>query len=289
MTADARSILVVGVTTVVLLLAGCATSPRKPEPAGAPATGASAVTVRPSTTVGASSAGSLERKDVPPEGVAAQAKFFLGAGDGSPECVFQKPLPQSRTPYLTLPRHVSTTIEVFAATEICLVGFTPNRRATISAKAPDGNVEQTEIMYRQYSIGYSHSYKSDYQFAGLPSDPVGRYVIEARQGSLKAGITLTLVPTSKPMQRVLYENYHPSAVGLSGFARRQNIAVRFYGGHGPFTAANGTYLLPYVGTAVVSADGNGQATYPWPKELMTGSYGVLADGVPLPQPVIRAV
>jgi hypothetical protein len=225
--------------------------------------------------------GLLKRHGPPPsESVAAQAAFFGGAGGPDTRCRYRQ-LP-STGPASLLLASGDNPIEVFEAAEVCFVGFRGDRAIETQVLGPDKKLERR-----------THEPDEAFIFSRLPSDPLGRYRIDAEQGAVRAGLVLTLVPASVPTQMVVQEGAGPpTVVALSGFAEHQSIAVRFYG-PGPCDiilqgSNRGNVLLPYITSVSVRADGDGQATYSWPGDPDDrGCFGVLADGVNPVQPVIR--
>jgi len=273
---------------VLLVLSSCSGTEDGGSGTAAPSTGPTiTATTQPERAT-------FTRRDVPANGVARQVAFFIGAGDTNPECTFPRPLPGGGTPYIAMPGTSGTlvdpverdaTLEVFQAREVCLVGFIPNERVTITATAPNGEVERKSVIDKESTVsGISYNYTSEYYFSPRPGDPVGRYRIVAAQGARTAAMTVTVVPARKPALFTI----PGGELELSGFRSGRRLAVNFYGGSSTDlssyptdpTAEYARRLLPYLGTMEVRLDGNGQGVYPWPEELDKGCFGVDAAGLP---------
>ena len=301
MTRIARRYYRVGaLLTASLVVASCAGDARD-RPAGAPTTSptsTSSTTPPTTTTTTQAESQEFERHDGPPSGIARQVSFYLGAGDTDPECYYSQPLPARNSPYLALaegsdqggspisPKR-NNTIEVFAGSELCLIGFVPNSRVTLRVTAPDGAVERKSVIAKEYEVAGLYHYHSDYYFRPHPKDPVGAYDVVATQGGRKASLTVTVVPSSKPKLAYSVSN---GEIEVSGLKPRQPLALNFYGVRDrasltPDPSAPGLYLLPYLGTMQVNMDVNGQRALSWPLALGVGCYGVNFRGYKLDKPI----
>jgi hypothetical protein len=264
--------VLIGFSLTTAILAGCG-SPGKPESNSAPPT------VQTSATTSADNDKILSRHDAPPEGVAAVAAFFNGAGD-TVECF----LPENPG---TAPSIISSqsgsTLRVFERVAICFAGFSEDQPIGIRILQPDGKIRSDSL---------PTGVDPQYSFEGMPDDPLGEYVFTGTQGAREASIRFRLLPAATPTQRVLREGQdsRPTAVALSGFNPQQQISLHFYGSQGPPPQADPNtqnVQLRYITTVKVQADDNGQAIYPWPTDSNKDScYGVLADGVKPEQPII---
>jgi hypothetical protein len=289
----------IGVLLIVVLVSSCAGTGREPLKSGTPNT---TLVTGSSTTVPVTSSTQGEslrflRRDAPPTGVARQVAFYAGAGGEDPYCQFERPLPSKSSPYLILAADVErqstqvlpkreTTIMVFDRSEVCLVGFVPNRSVTLRVILPNGVIERHNVIDQESSLSGLYSYESDYNFGRRPIDPIGKYQVVAMQGRRKASLSITLVPRSEP---TLIYSLSEGKIEVSGYQRSQDLALNFYGGRNlssfPQVGNTSDYLLPYLGTMNVRLDVNGQGTYPWPAALKKGCYGVDVKGYRQSKPV----
>jgi hypothetical protein len=180
-------------------------------------------------------------------------------------------------------------MRVFAGAELCLVGFVPNKRVALRITAPDGKVERKTVIDKEYVSDGTYHYHSDYYFSRRPKDPVGDYRVLATQGTLRASLTITLLPTAEPM---MYYSIQKGEIEVSGLKARQRLILNFYGGPGQSTSfpedPSGDsldYLLPYLGSMNVVLDENGQGSFSWPDALRKGCYGVDFKRYGLSKPV----
>lgn len=168
-----------------------------------------------------------------------------------------------------------------------MVGFVPRKRVMLQITSPDGDVERKTVIADESVVGGTYHYYSRYYFSRRPKDPVGAYKVVATQGGRKASITITVVPSSKP---ILSYSVKKREIEVSGLRPKQRLALNFYGGRDlksfPLDPSDiGLYLLPYLGTMQVKLDVNGQGVFTWPVDLRKGCYGVKIIADELSKPV----
>jgi len=158
----------------------------------------------------------LKRQDVPPEGVVAQ----LTIGEpGLVMCLASNP---THNPSINLWPESTQKVEILQLFDICFDGFKSDKDIHIQIILPDGNVRRN----RENEI-YSGS---GFGWRILPGAPLGRYTINATDGSSSATTSFTVEAASQPTMFVINDDVPgaPIRIALAGFEPYQTVPLYLY-------------------------------------------------------------
>lgn len=215
----------------------------------------------------------LRRHDLPPKGVRQQIDYY-SEGD-PPGCL---PEPSKQHP-ITFGRgflhelrpsdrtsHASALPERGEDFAICIGGMVDGRRVLITMRGPTGSVRRTRLPMPG-ALWYT-------SFARRA--PLGRYVVDARQGRLLVRRTFTLGKPSQPEYHVTERRAHGHIfdVVLLGLQPHEQAELLFYRAL-PYQRELGTpQAAAYVTSTSLRAAADGFAIYP----IDVGSIGVHCSG-----------
>lgn len=202
----------------------------------------------------------LQRRDAPPEHIAAQLEAFVGAGPG--EACYNVDQPE---PAIIVD---PATTEIGLFSNLCFTGFNPELPITVEVQASDGIVQT-----RQFTASYSYQREARVFFWLWPARPgmaAGRYQIKATQGNREATAALKVRPASTPRLRIVPFDPHDIMAGdfppmapqpgarfeilLAGFPPNASIALHIYG-------ARDRGAVTYLTTVQITTDREGQTIY----------------------------
>jgi hypothetical protein len=168
----------------------------------------------PSAVNALSTESPLKRRDVPPEGVAAQLSYFRGGGG---VCVPERRNDQPRIVMYNVQQEIATR------SPICFMGLAYDQDIDARVMLPDGTMRQKRI------AGELCCHSWDWE--SLPGDPLGEYIISARQGRIQVTGTFTIIAATAPRILVL-PPYAPAGttfrIALAGFPPQQRVPLHLY-------------------------------------------------------------
>lgn len=224
---------------------------------------ASALAATPATAP----VGLLQRKDTPPQGVAAQLQPF--AAPGIPPDPNVTPPPPRTGPYVEVPE----SVEIATNFQLTFNNFAPNQPLQAKVTRPDGRVLESQVPVRGNT-----SASGFWRWTTLPGDPLGVYTVQAVQGPLSAAGHFTVKAASKPR---LTTSPEIASLGdvvqvvLAGFEAGQTVQLHLYADDG-----QGPREYHYVTSLpLIQMDSHGQATYLLPTQETDpkGEYVVMTD------------
>jgi hypothetical protein len=193
----------------------------------------------------------LEPREAPPAGVAEQVSYFEIGNGGCPSRA-NRPKIQLVGTYDGREVHINQPYYV------CLLGFSREGPVEFTLRRPDGR-RVVRPVERQ-----GDSPLRTVSLVSLPGDPVGRYVLVARQGSARATTWFEMRRASKPRLREL-EKYvppgQPVRLGFAGFRPREEVRFYLYRER---RLGSGRYS--YLASMTARMDENGEAIHDIPTD-----------------------
>ena len=239
-----RSLLIAACVAAGGLLCNCAPgSPTASSGGDAPESPAGSTG---SAVSSADDANYLQRRDTPPEGVAAQLQFFAGGG---PPCAAV----DESTPAI----NVEGMPWVAGVYRLCVTGIEAAVPIEVALTLPDGTTRDYTLTSRLGGIALQH-------LAVLPGEPIGTYRATATQGRTQITgsyeVTRATVPSALTVPPTEGPPGSTFRFGLAGFPPDSEIELDLYQRDGD-NAARYLYLttLPPAMT-----DGVGEAIYELP-------------------------
>ena len=201
----------------------------------------------------------LQRRDAPPTGVADQVSFF-GIGNGG--CSDEPETPTVHFFSYQLGEVPGpATVDMGDSFAFCLAGFDPAGDVEVVVQRPDGNELNRTVAPPPNSDFPVRTLSWD----PVPGDPLGAYMVTARQGAATASGKFTVQLASQRGLRVIrggLSSLEPGdtvRIALTGFEANESVPIHIYGPRGE--SAQHVYLT----TVAPRVDGDGQLLY----ELVT--------------------